>query len=267
MNNPFVMPGDDKNKKAAINPSANTDIFQKSKAGGGGSPKRKPEPVAEPEIEQIPYNPPPPPPKEPPVKLTNPKWSVDSAHFEDKVTVSVDVFLPPSLKDIKRVVVTVLAVLPNGTKAFIKNKDLYVNEEGKVKHEFVLDRPPKQDNKELESCPYVFTAKHRDSTEIESPRLQVNDKPNGDDELLLEFTSSEALKTGGIAFHLKSKDGSFDSKIETKSGEEKEGTLTLKFIKLDSKLEYALDMLNAQGKIVESIFPYTQFGKWAEGTK
>ena len=57
MTNPFAMPGDDRHKKADINPSANKDIFQKPTAGGGGSPKRKPEPKAEPEIEQIPYTP------------------------------------------------------------------------------------------------------------------------------------------------------------------------------------------------------------------
>lgn len=263
----FAMPGDDRHKKPDINPSANKDIFQKPKAGGGGGPKRKPEPVAEPDIEQIPNNPPPPPPKEPPVKLSNPKWSVDSAQFEDTVSLSVDVLLPESLKEIKRVIISVFALYPNGEKPSIKIRDLYVNDEGKVQGEFVLHRPPKQDNKEIESCPYVFTAKHRDSKEIESPRLPVKEKPRGNDELVLELASSEKLKTEGLAFHLKSKDGSVNSKIETKNGEEKEGMLTLKFIKLDPNLEYALDMLNAQGKIVESIFPNTPFGKWAEGAK
>lgn len=261
------MPGEATGPQHGLVPKVHDDIFQKPKAGGGGSPKRKPEPVAEPEIEQIPYNPPPPPPKEPPVKLSNPKWSVDSAQFEDTVSLSVDVFLPETLKEIKRVIISVFALCPNGEKPSIKVRDLYVNDEGKVKGEFVLHRPPKQDNKEIESCPYVFTAKHRDSKEIESPRLPVKEKPRGNDELVLEFTSSDELKTGGFAFHLKSKDGSVNSKIETKNGEEKGGLLTLKFTKLDPNLEYALDMLNAQGKIVESIFPNILFGKWAEGSK
>jgi len=260
------MPGDDRHKKSGINPSAHTDIFQKPKAGGGGSPKRKPEPVAESEIEQIPDNPPPPPPKDPLVKVSNPKWFVESAQFEDTVSLSVDVFLPESLKDIKRVIVTVFALSPNGAKSQIKSRDLYVDE-GKVQGDFVLHRPPKQDNKEVESCPYVFTAKHRDSKEIESPRLPVKEKPWGNDELVLELNSSEELKTGGFAFQLKSKDGSIVSKIETKVGEEKAGKLTLKFVKLNPQLEYTLEMLNSQGEIEDTIFPVIPFGKWAEEAK
>jgi hypothetical protein len=42
---------------------------------------------------------------------------------------------------------------------------------------------------------------------------------------------------------------------------------TLKITKLDPKPECALGILNAQGKIAESIFPYTHFGKGAEATK
>lgn len=260
------MPGEDKGPKHGLVPKVNEDIFQKPKGGGGVGPRRKPEPAQESEVEQIPSNPPPASPKAPPVKLSNPKWSVETAHFEDKVSLSVDVSLPESLKEIKRVIITIFSISPNGAKSQIKSRDLYV-EAGKVQGEFQLERPPKYDNKEVESCPYVFTAKHRDAKEIESTRLPVNEKPRGNDELVLEFASSEKLKTGGFAFHLKSKDGSYNSKIDTKNGEEKAAILIFKFTKLDPKLEYALDMLNAQGKIVESIFPYMLFGKWAERGK
>jgi len=268
MKDPFAMPGADRHKKPDVNPSAHDDIFKKPKGGGGGGgPRRKNEPTAEPEPEQIPYNPPPPPPKEPPVKLSNPKWSVNSAYFDDKVTLSVDVLLPDSLKEIKRVIISVFALCQNGAKHSIKIRDLYVDAEGKVEGEFELHRPPKQDNKEVESCPYYFTAKHRDSKEIESPRLPVREKPRGNDELVLELTSSDELKTGDFAFQLKSKDGSIVSKIETKNGEEKAGMLTLKYVKLDPKLEYTLEMLDSEGNIVETIFQETLFGKWAEATK
>lgn len=263
MKAPFAMPGGDRYKTADINPSAHDDIFQKPKGGGGGGPRRKPDPTQEPEVEQIPSNPPPQPPKDPPVKLSNPKWSVESAHFEETVSLSVDVSLPESLKEIKRVIVTVFALSPNGAKSQIKSRDLYVDE-GKIQGEFELQRPPKQDNQDVESCPYVFTAKHRDSKEVESPKLPVKDKPRGHEELVLEFNSSDELKTGSFAFQLKSKDGSIISKIETKNGLEKEGKLSLKFTKLDPKLEYNLDMLNSKGEIVESIFPDTPFGNWAE---
>ena len=61
--------------------------------------------------------------------------------------------------------------------------------------------------------------------------------------------------------------GHFKVVAEAKTGEEKDGTLTLKFIKLDPKLEYTLDMLNAEGIIIESIFPNTLFGNWVVGAK
>lgn len=264
---PFAISGGDLLKKSSdMNPATHKDVFAKPKSGGGLGRARRPESVSEPEQDLVPEKVAPPPPKEPAVKLSNPKWSVDSAHFGDKVTLSAEVFLPESLKEIKRVIVTIFALSPNGAKSQIKCRDLYV-EEGKVEGEFVLERPPKQDNKEVESCPYVFTAKHRDSKEIESTRLAVKEKPRGTDELVLEFPSSDELKNGGFAFQLKSKDGSIVSKIESKNGEEKSGKLNLKFVKLDPNLEYTLDMLNSQGKIVETIFPETPFGKWDEAAK
>ena len=263
------MPGDEVRNKFGPNPTANKDIFQKPKlggGGGGGTPKRKAEPVAEPEEDLVPEQAVPPKPQEPAVKLTNPKWAVETAHFGDTVAFSIDVDLPESLKDITRVIVTAFSLPAKKKKEQVKARDFYVKD-GKVQGEFELVRPENQDGKEVESCPYYFTAKHRDSKELEGPHLPVQDKPKGNDELILELKSSEELKTGGFVFHLKSKDGTVDQKIETKSGQEKEGTLTLKFTKLDPKLEYALDLLNADGKVAESIFPNTQFGKWTEGSK
>ncbi len=160
---PYAMPGGDpfKKKQDDLNPSAHDDIFQKGKAGGGG--KKKPEPVSkEKDDELLPALPPQPPPAEPPVRLYNPKWSVENAHFEEKVALSFDVDLPESLKDITRVIVTVHALSPNGKREEIKSRDLYIKD-GKVQGEFDLFRPAKQDNKEVEIPPYISTASPRSS--------------------------------------------------------------------------------------------------------
>ncbi len=265
--NLFAIPGGDpfKRQKDDLNPSVNDDIFQKCKVGG---PKKKVAPtnVDDDEVFQ-PYNlPPPPPPKEPAVKLYNPKWSVENANFEEKVSLSFDVDLPESLKDITRVIVTVHALCQYGKREVIKSRDHYIKD-GKVHGEFHLSRPAKRGDKEVDSCSYIFTAKHRDSKELESHRLPVKTNPIGNDELELELTSSDELKNGGFAFQLMAKDRSIIWKIESKNGEDKAGKLTLKFVKLNPNLEYSLDMLNSQGKIVETIFSDTPFGKWAEASK
>jgi hypothetical protein len=266
----FALPGSELlNPSVGKSASPHKEIFAKPKGGGGGLGRAsKPAPTNnQPEEDLVPDAPKPEPPAEPLVKLTNPKFLVPDGHFEEKVPFSIDADLPASLKDVKRVIVTAWSIPKNGEKQQAFSKDFYIDDNGKVTGDVELRRPSKYEGKEVESCPYVFTAKHRDSKEIESPRLPVKEKPRGNDELVLELTSSEKLKTEGFAFHLKSKDGSVDSKIETKNGEEKEGVLTLKFTKLDPKLEYSLDMINPQGKILESIFPNTAFGKWAEGAK
>lgn len=269
---PFSLPGCEllKPMGGKMDGAANKDIFTKPTLGGGGGGRAKKPALAanqEPEEDLIPVAPKQVPPAEPPVKLSNPKFLVPDGHFEAKVPFSVDADIPASFKDVRRVIVTVWSIPQHGEKQQAFSKDFYIDGNGKVTGEVELRRPSKYEGKEVETCPYLFTAKHRHSKEIQSPRLPVKEKLSGNEDLVLELTSSEILKTGGFVFQLKSKDGSIDSKIETKNGEEKAGMLTLKFTKLDSKLEYALDVLDGQGKIVEAIFPNTPFGKWAEGTK
>lgn len=265
LKNPFAMPGDSKLKKSDLNSSAPKDIFQQPK-GGGIAPRRKPETNQDPEEELLPENTPPPPPKETPVRLSNPKWSVDSAYFEETVSLSVDVDLPESLKDITRVIVTVFAFIAHEKKQQVKSLDLHVKD-GKVQSDFDIPSPEKRENKEIDSCSYLFTAKHRDSKEVESPRLSVKSKSKGNDELVLELPSSDELKKNGHTFQLMSKDGTIVWKVETKNGVEKDGKLTLKFENLDPNLEYSLDELNGKGQIIETLFTNTPFGKWAEDVK
>lgn len=234
--------------------------------GGGAGLRRKPEPALEPADEPESMQPEPQPEKKDVVVLTNPKWLVDEATFEQKVGLSVDVLLPESLKEIKRVIITVYSVSPKGVKSQVKARDLYVDQ-GEVTGEFELATPPKEDGKGLEACDYLFTAKHRDSKEIESPRLHAKSKANGSEILELELPSPDETESGGQTFRLKSNDGSIDAKMAIKDGQEKEGKITLKFQKLDPMQRYSLELMNGKGEVVEAIFTDTQFGKWAEDSK
>lgn len=239
------------------------EIFAKPKGGGGGMGRAsKPAPTNnQPDEDLVPDAPKPEPPAEPKVKLTNPKFLVPDAHFEEKVQFTIDAELPASMKDVKRVIVTAWSLLPHGEKQQAFSRDFYI-ENGKVTGEVELRRPSKYEGKEVESCPYIFTAKHRDSKEVESPKIKVKEKFGGNEEVILELAASDQLKKDGISFELKSKNGAVISKVEAKTGEEKAGNLTLKFEKLDASLNYDLNMLDSHGKIVETIFKDIPFGKW-----
>jgi len=170
------------------------------------------------------------------------------------------------MKDVKRVIVAAWSIPPHGEKQKAFSKDFYIDDEGKVNGEIELRRPPKYEGKEVESCPYIFTAKHRDSKEVESPKIKVKEKFSGNEEVILEIDASAQLKKSGASFELKSQNGAIISKVEAKNGEEKAGILTLKFEKLDANLSYALILLDSQGEIMETIFTDIPFGKWAGAT-
>jgi hypothetical protein len=99
---------------------------------------------------------------------------------------------------------------------------------------------------------------------MESPKLQVKEKPSGNEELVLELPSTKELKNSGYSFQLKSKDGSILSKLAAKNAEEKEGNIILKFVKLDPKLRYSLELLDSHGKVLDTPFSDAPFGQWDE---
>ncbi|HKP96592.1 MAG TPA: hypothetical protein VJ385_12610 [Fibrobacteria bacterium] len=143
------------------------------KGGGGVRRPATPAEAAEPE-------PPPPPvaeekPKEKPkVVLSNPKWSKDKARFNEKVTLTVEGTLPEELKGITKVDFQAFAVQPDGKKESIAKAEGHLKD-GKAGKEITLFLPQFKtpEGKPPDSCRYVFTAKHRDSTEVESPALDV----------------------------------------------------------------------------------------------
>lgn len=175
---PFKKKDADSNAKAK-------EIFTHGAGGGGGRAKpatnADPEPLGE---EQTPLEPV----KEeqkkkPKVRLFDPKWTVDRASFGDKARFSVGAELPDESKHLTRVVFTLFTKLPNGKKERIDGNEGYLKD-GKAEQEFTLYPPnASQDGNRPQQCAYVFTAKHRDSAEIESPVLPVerpkcNDTPD-----------------------------------------------------------------------------------------
>ncbi len=275
-NNPFHFSGSDLFKKAGSEgaiPSAHPDIFTKPKAGGGngigggrsGRAKALESKKTEDDEEELQIEKQATPARavDPPVKLTNLKWAVDSAHFEQNVEITMDIDIPKSLENITRVIVTVYALGANGKRETIKAKELWAKD-GRVQGDFVLYPPSKHEERSAASYPYIYTAKHRDSKEMESPKLQVTGKVSGNEELVLELASTKELKNSGYSFQLKSKDGSFLSKLETKNAEEKAGNIIIKFEKLDPKSHYYLELLDAHGKIIETLFSDVPFGEWDE---
>lgn len=265
--NSFRIPGSDLLRKAeGIFPSASKEIFAKPKGGGGGLGRAsKPAPTNnQPDEDLVPDAPKPALPVESLVKLSNPKFLVPEGHFEEKVPFSVDADLPASLKDVKRVIVTAWSLPPHGEKQQAFSKDFYVDDDGKVTGEIELRRPSKQNGKEVDACPYYFTARHRDSKQVESPKIKVKEKFGGNEDLILELAASDDLKNSGTLFELRSKNGAIISKVEVKNGEEKAGVVILKFVKLDANLSYSLNKLDSSGKIEETIFKDLPFGKWNE---
>jgi hypothetical protein len=233
------------------------------KSGGVGGVRRKPEPAPEPAEDLIPAAEAQPAKQEPVVKLSNPKWLVETGHFGELAKWSVDIELPDSMKDVNRVIITLWAIGPNWPKESIKTKDFYADK-GKVQGELELRRPDNKDGKEMESCSYYFTAKHRDSKEVESPKLKAGSKIEGFEELTLEFPEPKDLQGRDITFRLISHDRTFSALLESKKAEEKDGSLLLKFENVNPKLKYTLETIDSQGDRIQTILNEIPFGKWSE---
>lgn len=112
--------------------------------------------------------------KKPAVRLFNPLWGGARGVFNQKMDFSVEGELPPESSHLTRVSFTVHAVLPNGELERIAAMDGHL-EGGKAKADTTLWTPNYRDakGKSLENCNYVFRAKHRDSSELQSGPLPV----------------------------------------------------------------------------------------------
>lgn len=176
--NPFGLPG--------ASPKASDEIFIRNKMGSGGrSSKRQadenallqlqqdseedfkahdqvkePQPVAKPEV-----------------RLFNPKWGEEHGAFNEKISASVEGELPPEISHVTKVAFVLHSKSSGGKKDRMEVKEVHLKD-GKAVAEFTLMQPDYIDaeGKATEKIEFLFSAKHRDSKEIESPGLYASKK-------------------------------------------------------------------------------------------
>lgn len=114
------------------------------------------------------------------VVLSNSRWDREKAYFmQDKVKASVDVAIPASRGEVKKIVFNLYALLPGGKRSdLIASVTGFPDKSGTATAEFTLFLPKNEERlivKPVESYQYMFTAKHKYSKEISGPKLQVVD--------------------------------------------------------------------------------------------
>lgn len=185
INDMHSKPGDDiLSSMGGYNPIAPKDIFRKPSAGGV---PRRPKPANEdvPTEEALK-------PLEPAagegdgaqsnqekgkeVELSQLKWSLEKGTFNEKVTAVLQAKLAPGREHLTRLSITLFALDPEGKRERIDAKETHIHE-GRAEQEFTLYYPQFMVDGNLPTeCNYIFTAKHRDSKEHQSPELTVRKK-------------------------------------------------------------------------------------------
>ena len=176
--NPFGMPG--------ASPKASDEIFTRNKMGAGGRiSKRQAEDVAQLQCQKESEEDfkahdkikEPTPAAKPEIRLLNPKWGAEHGAFNERITASVDGDLPLELSHVTKVAFILHSKSPSGKKDRIEVKEVHLKN-GKASAEFTLLQPDYKDSEgnAPEKCEFIFSAKHRDSKEIESPVLQASSK-------------------------------------------------------------------------------------------
>ncbi len=112
-------------------------------------------------------------------RLFNPAWGAEQGYFNEKAVATVEGELPPESSHLTRVTFTLRAV-KDGKSEIVGTKEAHL-EGGKAAAEFDLWIPQFRDEAGnlVQECEYVFSAKHRDSAEIESPALLGRPRSNG----------------------------------------------------------------------------------------
>lgn len=161
-------------------PSYPKDIFAKPRSGGGSAGRRRSAPGAEEknpnsvddrkDLEKVEE---PKPEKKPEVKLSNGKWLGPQGHYGQVIQASVEVVLPPEMKDLTRVTFDVREILPDGrVGSHVTGGQDYVKE-GKVVCDVKLPMPQMRDGRLPEKAYFQFLAKHAYSQEHQGPRLEA----------------------------------------------------------------------------------------------
>jgi hypothetical protein len=108
--------------------------------------------------------------EKPKVLLRNLAWSVPQGSFNGKARFQLEADLPAALAHLTRLEIKIVALTPDG-KEPIDRKEIHLKQ-GQAAGEATLFYPRYREDGNLPaSCDFIFTAKHRDSEEAESPRL------------------------------------------------------------------------------------------------
>jgi hypothetical protein len=100
----------------------------------------------------------------------------------------------------------------NGKKEKAASADFHAKD-GKVEGEFKLELP--KGSKVADPVPHIFTAGHRDSKEVTSPKLNVSEPART---LVCEFDDHSELKKPGYALVLKDAGGKVHTKLKFEDG-------------------------------------------------
>jgi hypothetical protein len=248
--NPFAAPG---------LPGAHADIFSARPRGAVVRPRKVEAPPPE---EAEAYGPEPGPAeaeeKKEEALLSDVAFAKAVAGFGETVVVSATVSLPKSIAHMTRVVFTLCAPGQDGKPEAQGQAEGHAKD-GKVTAKMVLPQAdPKSDARERE---FTLRAKHKTGKEAEGGKLKV--KADAPADLEIEIGDAAAAKKEGHGFRLTGEPGKVQKTLFPKDGKEKDGKLLLKFEKLDPTLQYTLEELDSQGKMLGAIFSGKKFGVWS----
>jgi hypothetical protein len=156
-----------------LNPSFPQDLFSKGKRGGFRPHRPKPVQSEEEPAEELP--PPAPEAKDKSeVVLSKLAWSKSKGIFNHPMTLSLEGTLPDAIRHVTKLEIKVMALLPDGGKEVLTRTEAHLKG-GKASKEVTLFYPQYRgkDDRLLDECPIVFTAKHRNSVEVQSGTLAV----------------------------------------------------------------------------------------------
>lgn len=221
---PFRKPGSFSNSKDKVQAPQEPN---KPQMGGH---RKKPEPTPETsEPELISAEPTEKPADKPTVKLHGLKWGSEKGTFNEKILITAEADLPAELKNITRIEFKVLALTPDGKRESIDKQEAHLKD-GKASANVTLFFPAyRKDGKLLSECKYIFTAKHRDSKEEESPALPAREpfathvRWEKDEDwygLSIKLLADTSLKEGeDVHVKIASENGvAIDTKVKAKGG-------------------------------------------------
>lgn len=169
-------------------------------------------------------------------KLTNLKWLAATGQFNDKVSISVDAEIPEEYRNLTRIEFNLIALVPEDKREPIVKQEAHLKN-GTATAEVTLYWPQYREGGELlEKCDYIFTAKHRQSEEVESGPLEVTAPAKWMGSVWVKLLSPKGVPIAGLDCTLKGASKSLPRKVADKDGLVQWTSVPLDEYKLEMKL-------------------------------